>query len=49
MLQKELAGRLNAYQNLFNSLYVNFEKANWYFNGKILIKIFLAFHQMYQM
>ena len=33
--KKELAGRLNAYQNLlFNSLYVNFEKANWYFNGK---------------
>jgi hypothetical protein len=32
--KKELSGRLTAYQNLlFNSLYVNFENANWKFNN----------------
>jgi len=33
--KKELNGRLSAYQNLlFNSLYLNFENANWVFNNK---------------
>ena len=33
--KKELAARLTAYQNLlFNSLFINFEKANWKFNNK---------------
>ena len=33
--KKELSARLTAYQNLlFNSLFVNFETANWQFNNK---------------
>jgi hypothetical protein len=33
--KKELSARLTAYQNLlFNSLFINFEKANWQFNNK---------------
>ena len=35
LLKKELSARLTAYQNLlFNSLFVNFETANWQFNNK---------------
>ena len=35
--KKELKGRLTAYQNmLFNSLYLNFENANWTFNKEKL-------------
>ena len=33
--KKELSARLTAYQNLlFNSLFINFEKANWRFNNQ---------------
>ena len=35
--KKELSGRLTAYQNLlFNSLYINFENAQWSFKGEII-------------
>lgn len=35
--KKELSARLTAYQNLlFNSLFINFETANWQFNNKKL-------------